>query len=157
MTRPDPEKQSGLLQARQRLERLAWLLDESFTLPGTNRRFGIDPLLGLIPGVGDLVGAGLSLYVIAEAARLGAPRGLLGRMVGNMAVEAIVGLVPVAGDLFDFYWKANSRNRDLLAAHIDGQLQPPPLKRRSWLVPVLLIAILILLAVMLYDNTAAGL
>lgn len=157
MNQADPARQARLQQARQRLDKLAWVLDESFSLPGTGKRFGIDPILGLIPGVGDLVGAGLSLYVIGEAARLGAPRRLLGRMLGNVLVETVVGLVPVAGDLFDFYWKANSRNRDLLAAHIDGQLQPPPEQRRSWLVSALLILIVMLLAVMLYDNTAAAL
>lgn len=138
MNQPHAERQAQLVQARQRLDKLTWLLDESFTLPGTNKRFGIDPILGLIPGVGDVVGAGLSLYVVAEAARLGVPRPMLGRMAVNVGVEALVGLVPVAGDLFDFYWKANSRNRALLAQHIDGELQPDLPRRRGWLWPALL-------------------
>ncbi len=138
-----PEK---LLRARRRLERLAWLLDDSIAIPGTNRRFGMDPLIGLIPGAGDLVGAALSLWVVVEAARLGAPGHLLGRMVANVLLESVVGIVPVAGDLFDFYWKANSRNRDLLSDYIDHQLTPASTPNTwLWVIAVLILLTLIFL------------
>lgn len=149
---PDPEK---LRQARARLDRLAWLLDDSIRLPGTNRRFGLDPLIGLIPGAGDVVGAVLSLWVVAEAARLGAPRALIWRMLGNVAVEAVVGIIPLVGDLFDFVWKANSRNRDMLAAYIDQQLTPErPPANWGWVIAA---ALLGLLLVLFYSQSASGL
>jgi hypothetical protein len=103
---------------RRRLSRLAWLLDSSIVLPGTRFRFGVDAILGLIPGVGDVLGVLLSSYIVREAARLGAPPSVLVRMTFNVAVEGIVGLVPFAGDVFDAVWKANQRNYALLDAHL---------------------------------------
>jgi hypothetical protein len=102
-----------------RLGRLAWLLDSAFVLPGTRFRFGIDALLGLIPGLGDALGVVISGYIIREAARAGVPASVLVRMALNVAVEGIVGIVPVAGDVFDAAWKANQRNVALLEAHAD--------------------------------------
>lgn len=99
-----------------RLRRLAWLLDSSIRVPGTNYTFGVDALVGLFPVLGDVLGALVSGYIVVEAARLGAPRSLLARMALNIAIEALVGAVPVAGDLFDAAWKANLRNVDLLDA-----------------------------------------
>ena len=103
---------------RRRLSRLAWLLDSSIPLPGTRFRFGVDAILGLIPGLGDVLGVLLSSYIVREAARLGAPPSVLVRMTFNVAVEGIVGLVPFAGDVFDAVWKANQRNYALLDAHL---------------------------------------
>lgn len=149
-------RQERLEQAARRLDRLAWLLDDSFGLPGTKRRFGIDPLLGLIPGVGDVIGAGLSLWLLVEAARLGASRALLTRMFGNVLVEALIGIVPVVGDVFDFYWKANQRNRQLLATYIDAELHiPPPQPVRVAVIFVILMVSLVLIAV-LYSQGAAA-
>jgi hypothetical protein len=102
-----------------RLERvrfLARLLDTCFILPG-GYRIGIDPILGLIPGVGDLIGAGLSLYLVREASKLGISKWILLRMLGNVGLEALIGLVPVIGDLFDAAFKANVRNLRLLELH----------------------------------------
>lgn len=149
-------RQAELQQARQRLEKLTWLLDDTFTLPGTKRRFGLDPIIGLIPGFGDLVGAGLSLYVVIEAARLGAPRRLLARMLGNALLEAVIGVIPIIGDLFDFYWKANSRNRQLLEAHIDDQLQPEPPKRSPW-IPLAVVALVLSLLFLFFNVQVPGL
>lgn len=104
----------GRAAALRRLRGLARLLDSSFRIPGTRMRGGLDPLLGLIPGVGDAVGAAMSLYLVAEAARLGVSRAVLARMIGNVALESAVGLVPLLGDAFDFYYKANRRNIRLL-------------------------------------------
>jgi branched-subunit amino acid ABC-type transport system permease component len=101
----------------RRLGRLAWLLDSAFVLPGTRFRFGLDALIGLIPGLGDALGVVISSYIIREAARVGAPPSVLARMAFNVALEGIVGLVPIAGDVFDAAWKANQRNVALLEAH----------------------------------------
>lgn len=110
------------------LRRLAWLLDDAFRVPGTDRRFGIDPLLGLLPVGGDVAGAALSGWIVITAARLGAPPSVLVRMGGNLLLDAIVGAVPVLGDLFDAGWKANRRNVDMMRAYIE---QPAPVHRHS--------------------------
>ena len=102
-----------------RLERvrfLARLLDSCFTLPG-GYRIGIDPILGLLPGIGDVIGAGLSLYMVREAAKLGISKWIVLRMLGNVGLEALVGVIPVLGDLFDAAFKANVRNLRLLELH----------------------------------------
>ncbi len=96
------------------LERLAWWLDSAFVVPGTRFRVGLDALIGLVPGIGDLVGTALSAYIVAVAARRGLPGSVLLRMAFNVGVETIVGAVPLLGDLFDAAWKANQRNVALL-------------------------------------------
>lgn len=100
-------------QRLQRLRRLSWLLDESIPLPG-GWRVGLDPLLGLIPGIGDAIGGLISAYIINEARRLGAPRSVLTRMLGNVVLETVIGAIPFAGDVFDAAYKANMRNLALL-------------------------------------------
>jgi hypothetical protein len=96
------------------LEQLAWLLDSAIVVPGTRFRIGLDALIGLIPGLGDLIGTALSAYIVAAAARRGLPRTVLLRMSLNVGLEAVVGVVPIVGDLFDAAWKANQRNMALL-------------------------------------------
>ncbi len=109
----------GTLDHRlDRLRRVGWILDNSVRIPGTRIRFGVDAIIGLVPGLGDLVAGGLSLYIIAEAAKLGVPRALLARMGWNVAIDTLVGEVPVLGDLFDVAWKANMRNLRLLEDHL---------------------------------------
>jgi hypothetical protein len=120
---------------RARLNRLAWLLDSSIRLPGTDFRIGIDALLGLLPGGGDVAGVILSGYIVLEAARMGAPGRTLVRMIVNIAVEALAGAVPIAGDLFDAAWKANQRNVALLNAWLDAP--GPPASARSSRQPVI--------------------
>jgi len=102
----------------ERLDRLTRLLDIAFVVPGTNIRFGVDAIVGLIPVVGDWAGVALSSLVILEAARIGVPAGLLARMVGNVVIEGVVGSVPIAGDVFDVFWRANRRNLGLLRRHL---------------------------------------
>ncbi len=104
----------------RRLDALGHLLDASIRIPGTRWRFGLDPLIGLVPGLGDGMGAILSAYIILEAARFGAPKATLLRMAGNVALETLVGVIPLLGDLFDAAWKANLRNLRLLHAHLEA-------------------------------------
>ena len=96
------------------LERFAWLLDSAIRVPGTKFRIGLDPLIGLLPGIGDTIAAALSMYIIARAARAGLPRPVLLRMGVNVLLELVIGTIPVLGDLFDMGWKANIRNVRLL-------------------------------------------
>ena len=97
-----------------RLDALATLLDTAFVVPGTNVRFGLDGLLGLVPGIGDIVTTVMSLYIVHEARELGAPGHVIVRMMGNVALDGIVGAVPLVGDMFDVMWRANRRNMRLL-------------------------------------------
>ncbi|MBC7497311.1 MAG: DUF4112 domain-containing protein [Sphingomonadaceae bacterium] len=92
------------------MEFMAKLLDGAFVIPGTNQRFGVDAIIGLVPGFGDIVTTLLSSYVIWEARNLGVSRVALGRMAINLAVHATVGAVPVFGDLFDAVFRVNQRN-----------------------------------------------
>jgi hypothetical protein len=105
-------------QALEQLRSLSWLLDDSIQIPGTNYRIGIDPLLGLIPGIGDFVGSALSGYIIISAAAMGASSATLARMLVNVLIEGVVGCIPLLGDIFDAGWKANLRNIDLLDREI---------------------------------------
>ena len=104
-----------------RIESLATLLDTAFLVPGTNFRLGFDGLVGLVPGIGDALTAALSLWLVKEAHALGAPRHLVVRMLGNIAIDSLVGAVPVLGDVFDVVWKSNRRNLTLLRRHLDRE------------------------------------
>jgi Domain of unknown function (DUF4112) len=108
---------AGRRAALDRLDMLATAFDTAFILPGTNVRFGVESLLRLVPGVGDVMASALSCYLLFEAHRLGVPRLLLARMAVNVALEAMVGAVPVAGDAFDVLFRANRRNVALLRQH----------------------------------------
>lgn len=98
-------------------ERLARLLDSQFRVPGTSLRFGIDGVLGLVPGVGDAAGLALSSAVIVQAVRLGARGATVARMVLNVAIDTVFGSIPLLGSVFDFAFKANNRNVALLQRH----------------------------------------
>ena len=132
MTRPSPSHASvtsGPLAtgasptaaaALVRLQRLAHLLDSKFRIPVLGIRFGLDPILGLIPGLGDALGLAVSGYIVLQAARMGAPGPLLARMIANGALDAMTGSVPVAGSMVDFVLRANRRNVDLLARWLEA-------------------------------------
>jgi hypothetical protein len=107
-------------KTRKKLERLAWFLDSSIKVPGFNARFGLDGLIGLIPGVGDVISAWISSVVISEAARMGAPKILLLKMAFNVLIDTLLGAVPLVGDLFDVVWKSNQRNVRLLNQYLDS-------------------------------------
>jgi hypothetical protein len=104
--------------AAARVRALARLLDSAVRVPGTNVRVGLDALVGLVPGIGDVASAAFSGYIILAAARLGAPKTVLLRMLLNVATDTVVGAVPVVGDLFDVGWRANARNAALLDRHL---------------------------------------
>ncbi len=103
----------------QRIRQLSHLLDEAILIPGTNKRIGLDPIIGLFPGGGDTVGMLLSAYIVVEAALLGLPKATLLRMVLNIVIDGLTGTVPIFGDLFDAISKANTRNLKLVDAHVD--------------------------------------
>jgi hypothetical protein len=115
----------------KRLRRIAWILDDLVRVPGTSRRFGLDPVLGLLPGGGDIAGGALSAYIVVAAARLGAPSSVILRMGWNIVVDTVLGAVPLLGDLFDASWKANRRNVALLERYME---QPGSARRSSRLV-----------------------
>jgi hypothetical protein len=118
-----------------RLEALARLMDSAFQVPGTPVRVGLDGVLGLIPGAGDTVSAVMSVFILYEARRLGISRLTLNRMAANILLDAVVGTIPFAGDVFDVYWKANNRNVELLRRHLESSTSSAVLSPRKsdWL------------------------
>jgi hypothetical protein len=114
-------------QVLKRLKNFSNLLDRALPIPGTPYRFGLDPILGLLPGGGDCLGAVFSAYIIWEAAKAGAPSEAIGKMAFNVIFETLLGVVPVLGDLVDVAWKANVKNVELLEAHLDRlpEVLPP--------------------------------
>ncbi|MFC7130845.1 DUF4112 domain-containing protein [Haloferax chudinovii] len=127
-----------------RLRAVSFYLDEAFEIPGTNYRVGLDPILGLVPGIGDATASALSAYILVEAAMLGVPRATVARMLGNVVLDATVGSLPLVGDVFDAAWKANARNVRLLEARYDDA--SPTAKaadRRFLLAAVVAIALLL--------------
>ena len=107
--------------ALDRLDMLATVFDTALIVPGTNIRFGAEAVLRLIPGVGDIAASALSFYLLYEASRLGVPKLLLARMAANVILEGAVGVVPVAGDAFDIYFRANRRNVALLRQYFNRE------------------------------------
>jgi hypothetical protein len=105
----------------KRIRLLSRVLDEQFRIPGTTYRVGLDGLLGLIPGVGDAAGALLSTYILYDAIRLGAPSTVLLRMIANIGIDAVGGVIPIVGDIFDMAWKTNKKNAALLHAYLASQ------------------------------------
>jgi nitrate reductase NapE component len=122
---PTPDEQSA-----RELERLAHWLDTLFQVPGLRVRFGIDALLGLLSGVGDTASALAAIYILRAAAKLGVSRAMLARMTLNILIDLLIGTIPIIGDLFDVYWKANQRNVNLVRRHL--QATPATQRRLNW-------------------------
>ncbi len=122
---------------------LARLLDDVIRVPGTRIRFGLDPVIGLVPGIGDLAGAVLSGYIVLSGAQLGAPPSVIARMLGNVVVDTVGGALPFVGDVFDVAWKSNIKNVDLLERWVGD---PRRTHRASRLVVGLTLLVLLLLA-----------
>jgi hypothetical protein len=113
-----PDTSPETADVLRRLELVAHWLDGAFRLPGTSWRFGLDGILGLVPGAGDSLTAVVGAYIILEAWRLGVPSSVIVRMLGNIGVDWAVGSVPLVGDIFDFAFKSHRRNVDLLRRHL---------------------------------------
>ncbi len=108
-----------------RVTMVAKLMDSAFVIPGLNRRVGLDSVLGLVPGIGDALSAALASYIIWEARQLGLPRWKIARMVGNVAVDTALGAIPLAGDVFDIFFKANERNMRIIHDHLGTPKRGP--------------------------------
>jgi hypothetical protein len=132
MTRNEPSSAPAPPAVRN-VQALARLLDSSIAVPGTRFRIGLDPLIGLIPGIGDFAGVLLSTSILLSGARLGVPASTLVRMAANVGLEALVGTIPLLGDLFDAGWKANVRNVRLIEGHMADAARSGRSDRR-WLV-----------------------
>ena len=104
---------------RRRIEAMEMVLERSFVIPGINRPVGLDALVGLIPVVGDVVAMAMGAYIVWEARNLDMPKWKLLRMAGNVAFDTAVGAVPLAGDVFDFLFRSNSRNLRIVKKHLD--------------------------------------
>ena len=126
--------------AERRIERVTHALDELVGIPGTSVRVGLDPIVGLIPVVGDAVAGVVGAWVIGEAARFGIPRVVLARMVVNLVIDLVIGAIPFLGDLYDFAFRSNSRNLALFRRHA---LEPEASTRRdqAFFVGVALLAV----------------
>ena len=131
-------------RALSALRKWAVLLDSAFRVPGTTLRFGLDPIIGLLPGGGDLVSGFFSVMIVLHAFRLKIPKVVIARMVLNSAIDMLTGVVPVLGDLVDFAWKANVRNLALLERHARPGVPP---SQSDYVFVAMAVAILVLLAI----------
>lgn len=143
MPRPSGDRSRGA-QGLSRYTLIAHLLDQAFRVPGTRWRFGLDALLGLVPGVGDVITALIGAYGVWIARQLGAPASVQGRMLLNLAIDAVVGAIPLLGDLFDFAFKAHVRNRVLLEKWL---ARPAAVRRSSFAALLAVLLGLLLIAV----------
>lgn len=135
--------------AVSRARGLARVLDDLIRIPGTNLRLGLDPIIGLIPGVGDMLGGLMSGYILLVAAQEGVPASVLTRMLGNIALDSFVGIVPVVGDLFDVGVKSNRRNVDLLDRYLSTPTKTKAASRG-------IVALIVLAAILLVVGTIAA-
>ncbi len=136
------ERPRGLAE----IEALAWLLDNSIPVPGTGRRFGVDAVIGFVPVVGDLVSGVIGLFVVWRGSRLGLPRVVVARMLANSAIDIVIGAIPVLGDAFDLWFKANTRNLGIIRRHLEN---PETSTRSDWLILMSLVGLLIAIVVLL--------
>lgn len=129
----------------RRVRTLARLLDNAIAIPGTNWRIGLDPIIGLIPGIGDMVGAVLSGYIVLEAVRAEVPTFTLARMLVNVGIDTLLGAVPAVGDVFDAAWKSNLMNVALLERHLVATSSAPP--KRHNVIGVMTLALIVLVVI----------
>lgn len=138
----------------KRVRLLAKLLDNAVAIPGTGWKIGLDPIVGLIPGIGDLIAAVLSGYIVLEAARANVSAFTLARMVANVGIDTLVGAVPALGDLFDAAWKSNTKNVALLERHLAAEPPTGSGRRRGSIAMIALI--LVALVIILGAGLALG-
>lgn len=110
-----------LAAAERRFAAMTRILDDLVTIPGTGRRLGLDPVVGLIPGAGDLVSAVIGAWLVAESVRFRLPRIVVARMIANVAIDLVVGAIPLIGDLFDFVFKSNTLNLELFRRYASDE------------------------------------
>jgi hypothetical protein len=126
--------------------RIAHVLDTFLKIPGTTARIGLDPIIGLIPGVGDAISTVMGGLIMAEALRRRVPGRLMVRIGGNMLLNASVGAIPVAGDLFSAWFKSNTKNYALLHTFLEGNPDPPVSSQSKWVLVAFALFILLLAA-----------
>jgi hypothetical protein len=128
-------------------------LDNAFVVPGFGWRFGLDPIIGLIPIVGDLATTLISLYIIATAAQMQVPKSTLARMGLNIIIDSVVGAIPLVGNIFDFAWKANALNIQLLERHANAS--PTEQKKQSFWDWLLVSGMILLVIVVVIGSLAS--
>lgn len=119
MVRDMPGLGNDPASVRRRIETMEALLEGLFVIPGTNRRVGLDGLVGLVPIIGDVVTAAMGAWIVWEARNLGMSKWQLTRMAANVGIDTLVGAIPFAGDLFDFLYKSNTKNLRIIRRHLD--------------------------------------
>jgi hypothetical protein len=134
-----------LASRTRRVRLLARLLDSSIPIPGTGWKIGLDPIVGLIPGIGDLIGAVLSGYIILEAVHAEVPTFTLVRMLVNVGIDTVLGAVPALGDVFDAAWKSNMMNVALLERHLGATGGAPP--KRHNVIGVMVVTLVVLVVI----------
>jgi hypothetical protein len=147
MARPTRALRTETQRARSlaEVEGLAWLLDNSIPVPGTGgRRFGIDAIIGLVPGIGDVVSGAIGLIVVWRGSRMGLPRIVVARMLLNTLVDIAIGAIPVAGDAFDLWFKASTRNLGLMRRHLE---RPDTRTREDWTAVLLMVGLAVVVIV----------
>lgn len=137
-----PEAKGGGKQVEPLFRWIALLMDDLLRVPGTRLRFGIDPLIGLIPGVGDTGSAMVSALALIQAARHGLPKIVLARMSVNILLNELIGIVPVIGDAFSFWFKSNARNHQLIKEHMGA---PRKSKRSDWIFVICVLVALVVI------------
>lgn len=161
---PQTNDTQSLIKTNQRLKRYAELLDNRFVIPGTKIRFGWDVIIGLIPGIGDAISLLLSLLIIVDAIKIKIPKSIIFRMLINVLFEFLVGIVPILGDAFDVYWKANLKNLDLLQPHLTAitvkespiTIDCPPIKINKMGISGLIMFVFVIIVALLAYEISIG-
>ena len=139
-----PEQEARKAQLEPLFRWIATVMDEFVRLPGTRFRFGIDPLIGLIPGLGDTASAIVSAMTLIQAARCGLPKILLARMSLNILINEVIGIIPGIGDAFSFWFKSNKRNYELMQAYFGAPRKP---RSSDWIFVAAILAVLVIIVV----------
>lgn len=129
----------------KQLERWAWLLDNSIRIPGTSIKMGLDSLIGLIPGIGDITGGAFSSYILLQAVSTGVAPVIIARMALNIVLDTLIGMIPLVGDIFDIAFKANLRNIELMTSYYNSPREA--VKRNT--ISIVLISISLISALVL--------
>ena len=161
---PQTNDTQSLIKTNKRLKRYSELLDNRFVIPGTKIRFGWDVIIGLIPGIGDAISLLLSLLIIVDAIKIKIPKSIIFRMLINVLFEFLVGIVPILGDAFDVYWKANLKNLDLLQPHLTAitvkespiTIDCPPIKINKMGISGLIMFVFVIIVALLAYEISIG-